>query len=80
LPHPSVLGAAGHLLRYITLPALVELKLGAARARDESDIIELIRANRDQVGTVRQHLASVHSDYVTAFDRLVQRAKEQQEE
>lgn len=80
LPHPSALGASGPALRYITLPALVELKLAAGRARDESDIIELMRANPDQESTVRQHLASVHNDYVTSFDRLVQRAREQRDE
>lgn len=80
LPHHSALGASGSALRYITLPALVELKLAAARARDESDIIELMRANPEQVDAVRQHLASVHNDYVVAFDRLVQRAREQRDE
>jgi hypothetical protein len=80
LPHPSELGASGSALRYITLPALVELKLAAGRARDESDIIELMRANPNQVDAVRQHLASVHNDYVVAFDRLVQRAREQRDE
>jgi hypothetical protein len=53
LPHPSALGASGAALRYITLPALVELKLAAGRARDESDVIELMRANPDQADAVR---------------------------
>ena len=30
LPHPLSIGAGGRKLRYITLPALIELKLGAA--------------------------------------------------
>ncbi len=77
LPHPSALGAAGATLRYIALPGLIELKLAAGRGRDESDVIELLRANPDQVLVVRQHLASVHSDYVTEFDRLRQRAREE---
>jgi hypothetical protein len=80
LPHPSALGAGGAALRYITLPALIELKLAAGRARDESDVIELVRANPDQIDSVRQHLSSVHADYVTAFDRLVERAREQRDE
>jgi hypothetical protein len=80
LPHPSALGASGTTLRYITLPALIELKLAAGRGRDESDVIELMRANPDQVDAVRRHLASVHADYVVAFDRLLQRAREQQDE
>jgi hypothetical protein len=80
LPHPSVLGASGAVLRYITLPRLIELKLAAGRARDEADVAELIRANPDQVDAIRQHLASVHADYLAAFDLLVQRAHDQRDE
>jgi hypothetical protein len=80
IPHPSALGAAGAALRYISLLALVELKLAAGRARDESDVIELMRVNADQAGAVRAHLATVHADYVAAFDRLLERAREQRDE
>jgi len=80
LPHPSALGAHGGTLRYITLPALIELKLAAGRGRDESDVIELVRANPEQVDRVRQHLAAVHADYVTEFDRLTKRAREERDE
>lgn len=80
LPHPSVLGASGTALRYITLPALVELKLAAGRAKDEADVVELIRANPGHIERIRQHLAAVHPDYAAAFDRLVQRAREEQDE
>jgi hypothetical protein len=64
-------------LQYIHLPALVELKLAAGRARDESDVVELMRANPDQVEAVRTHLLGVHADYVRLFDQLVERAREQ---
>jgi hypothetical protein len=77
LPHPSLLGASGHRLRYMTLPALVELKLAAGRPRDESDVVELIRANPDQLDAIRRHLLAVHNDYVSAFDRLAERAHDQ---
>ena len=80
LPHPAVLGVSGTALRYITLPALIQLKLAAGRARDESDVIELVRANPDQIEAVRNHLQSVHAEYAAAFDRLVQRASEQRDE
>lgn len=80
LPHPSASGASGTRLRYVSLPRLVELKLAAGRPRDEGDVAELIRANPDQVETVRQHLATVHPDYVIAFDKLVERAGEQRDE
>ncbi len=33
--------------------------------------------NADQVVPIREHLARVHADYVSAFDLLVQRACEQ---
>jgi hypothetical protein len=71
------MGASGFLLRYIQMPALVELKLAAGRGRDESDIIELMRANPESAATVRLHLARVHNQYVEAFDRLLERAREQ---
>ena len=80
LPHPSTLGAGGGTLRYITLAALIELKLAAGRARDESDIIELMRVNPDRIDAVRKHLAGVHADYVIAFDRLMERAREQRDD
>jgi hypothetical protein len=79
IPYPHVLSAAGPTLRYMSLPALIELKLAAGRARDKSDLVELVRANPDQVASIREHLACVHADYVSAFDRLVQRAREQDE-
>jgi hypothetical protein len=80
LPHPSQVGASGSKLRYITLPALIQLKLAAGRARDESDIVELLRANPGETHAIRSHLTSVHRDYLASFDRLLQRAREQQDQ
>jgi hypothetical protein len=80
IPHPARMGAAGPTLRYCALPSLIELKLGAGRARDESDVVELIRANPDRLDEIRAHLAFVHNDYVQAFERLVERAHEQRDE
>lgn len=80
LPHPSALGATGSQLRSITLPALIQLKLAAGRARDDGDVVELLRANPQRVDEIRRHLETVHADYVAAFDRLVERAREQGEE
>ena len=80
IPHPSRLGAFGESLKYIDLSSLIELKLAAGRARDDSDVIELVRVNLDRVDVVRQHLAGVHADYVVKFDDLVSRAREQQDE
>jgi hypothetical protein len=77
IPHPTRLGAAGPMLRYINLPSLVELKIAAGRARDESDLVELVRANPKQIDAIREHLASVHADYAQFFDAVVQRAREE---
>jgi hypothetical protein len=62
-----------------TLPALIELKIAAGRIGDEHDVVELIRANPDQVEAIRQHLATIHADYVQAFDALLGRASTQEE-
>lgn len=77
IPHPSRLGAQGAALTYIHLVGLVELKLAAGRARDESDVVELLCANPGQVEAVRRHLAGVHAQYVARFDELAERAREQ---
>jgi hypothetical protein len=79
IPHPQKLGAVKGQLKYISLAALVELKLAAARDRDIADIVELIRENRDRVDAVRAHLAQVHADYVQKFNELVERAGQQQD-
>lgn len=79
LPHPSTIGGTGSSLRYITLAGLIELKLAAGRARDESDVIELVRTNPGEVEPVRRHLERVHNDYLLAFDRIVLRAREQED-
>jgi len=79
IAHPTHMGARPGGLQYLPLASLIELKLAAGRARDESDVVELLRANPDQIDSLRNHLQIVHGDYVTAFDRLRQRAKEQGE-
>lgn len=80
IPHPARIGARGATLHYIGLPSLIELKLAAGRVRDEFDVTELIRVNPDQIDAIRRHLTTVHADYVRAFDHLVERAREQQDE
>lgn len=80
IPHPDLLGAEGNTLKYISLPGLIELKLAAGRARDESDVVELIRANAEQVLGIRNHLASVHVRYVSQFDSLAAKAAEQSDD
>jgi hypothetical protein len=77
IPHPSRLGARQGRLGYVDLCGLVELKLAAGRARDESDVVELLRANPDQVDAVGEHLAGVNAGYLARFRELLARAREQ---
>ena len=77
IPHPSRSGAKSGRLSYISLNGLVELKLAAGRAHDDSDVVEILRANIDQIGAIRAHLAHVNERYVRRFDELSARAKEQ---
>ena len=79
IPHPSAVGAEGEQLRYLRLESLIELKLAAGRSRDETDVIELLRARPERAESIRAHLSGVHADYVAAFDRLAQKAREQDE-
>lgn len=69
--HPRTMGAVRGALRYISLPALVELKLAVGRLRDEADVVELARENGSQRDEVRRHLAAVHPQYAKRFDELV---------
>jgi hypothetical protein len=79
IPHPGRMGAKVGELHYIHLPSLIELKLAAGRARDEADVVELLRSNSQQLSSIRNHLAGVYPDYVRAFDQLARRAQEQQD-
>ena len=76
IPHPKQMGAARGVLKYISLPSLIELKLAAGRLRDEADVLELARENRDRLEEVRQHLAAVHSQYAARFEELLQQLDE----
>jgi hypothetical protein len=71
IPHPKSSGAEVSSLKYMTLPALVELKLAAGRLRDEADVVELARENPQRVAEVRSHLAAVHPQYASRFDELL---------
>jgi hypothetical protein len=72
IPHPRQMGAVHGALKYISLPSLVELKLAAGRLRDEADVVELARENRDRIEEVRHHLGAVHAQYAARFEELLQ--------
>ena len=61
------MGAVRGVLKYISLPSLIELKLAAGRLRDEADVVELARENQDRMDEIRQHLAAVHPQYAAAL-------------
>ena len=74
ISHPSQLGAEQGCLRYIRLPALIELKLAAGRSHDENDVLELIRSNAAEVDAIREHLQRIEPSYATRFEELVARS------
>ena len=70
------MGAVRGNLKYIDLTSLVELKLAAGRLRDEADVLELARENRDRLDELRQHLQAVHPQYAGRFEELLQQLDE----
>jgi hypothetical protein len=80
IPSPKAMGAQGSILRYMSLASLIELKLAAGREKDKADVVILLRANEKRIKALRQHLATVHPQYVSTFDELVQSAREQQDD
>jgi hypothetical protein len=73
IAHPATMGAVRGSLKYMSLPALVELKLAAGRLRDDADVLELVRENRDRIDELRQHLAAVHAHHVERFEEILTR-------
>lgn len=76
IPHPKSMGAIRGMLKYLSLPSLIELKLAAGRLRDEADVVELARENRDCLDELRRHLLTVHPQYAARFEELVNQLDE----
>jgi hypothetical protein len=76
IPHPKSMGAVRGMLKYISLPSLIELKLAACRLRDEADVVELLRENQDRIEEVRHHLQTVHAQYAGRLAALLERLDE----
>ncbi len=72
IPHPESMGGVRGMLKYITLPALIELKLAAGRLRDEADVMELARENRHRIDEIRNHLTGVHPRYAGRFESILE--------
>jgi hypothetical protein len=76
IAHPKLMGAVRGMLKYMSLPSLIELKLAAGRLQDEADVLELARENRDQLDELRRHLAHVHPQYASHFEELLRQLDE----
>lgn len=64
-------------LTFVSLNGLIELKLGAGKAKDIADVVELIKVHPADLASVLEHLASVHSSYVERFSELIRQADEE---
>lgn len=78
--HPDRYEAVASPLRYVSLLGLIELKLGASRAKDIADIIELINAHPDQLDALRAALGLIHPSYQERFGELIEQAAEERKE
>ena len=75
--HPDVYGAERGRLRYISLECLCELKLGAHRAKDIADLVELIKVNPGRLSSIHDALAVIHTEYAHEFKDLITQANEE---
>jgi len=75
--HPSVYGGQAGELSFIGLAGLFELKLGAHRAKDVADLVELIKVNPAQLDEIRQQLEQAHPDYSAELNNLIRQAREE---
>ena len=63
-------GATKERVDYIALEGLVELKLASRRLKDQADVVELIRFNRDRMPDLERYLDGIHPDYATMLKAL----------
>ena len=75
--HPSVYGAQAGELNFIGLAGLFELKLGAHRARDVADLVELIKVNPAQIDEIRRQLEQIHPNFAQELTNLIRQAQEE---
>ena len=59
------------------MAGLVELKLGAGRAKDIADLIEIIKMHPDRIHELTEHVTKIHAYYGPKFVQLVQQAREE---
>ena len=74
IPGPQALGVSAGL-NYSDLPGWIELKLSSGRAKDRTQIVEVVKTLGDaQIAAIRQHSAAVHIQYATLLDQLIAEA------
>ena len=76
--HPAQYGAVDDALVYISLAGLFELKLGAHRAKDIADLIELIKVKPSDMPQVLRELNQIHPAYATELQDLIVQAQQEQ--
>ncbi len=76
--HPELYGAVDGELVYITLAGLFELKLGAHRAKDIADLIELIKVKPQEMPQVVEELRRIHPSYAAELEALVLQSEQEQ--
>ena len=77
IQHPRQYAATLRTLHFIPLINLIELKLGAGRAKDIADIIELIQQHPNQLEAISQHLSDLDPAYLVRFQELREQADEE---
>ena len=75
--HPKNYQAVAGALNFIPLNGLMELKLGAGRAKDNADLVELIKVHPAELDSILEHLARIHPSYVTRFSDLIRQAEDE---
>lgn len=74
---PIAYGASEDSLVYISLSGLVELKLGAGRAKDTADLIEILHLHPDRISELIEHVAQVHGSYRSKLQRLIEQSQDE---
>lgn len=77
ISHPKIYQAVAGSLTFIPLNGLMELKLGAGRAKDNADLVELIKVHPAELNSILEHLATIHPSYPTRFSELIRQAEEE---
>ena len=75
--HPTDYAAKTGRLTFIGIAPLFELKIGAHRAKDIADLIELVKSNPLRLEEIGQYLASKHPSYAQEFVELCRQADEE---